>query len=258
MQLLALRYPSQAMRDARRSIAGASYAQVLRNGALLYGALYAGRESPDAMGSEPLGHHVAGWRLGGQYPLTRRFGVFAALEESAVTMVLQIHSLRCSGETGSAAWPWSLSWVPAPSGASRRNWRGFKMIPACRSASTRAGSFPLRCVVSSEMTQARLTEPSSGSAMKHDYRFPPWSGVNLATGWPLAAMAAAGLVLLRQASAGAPWRVFSALARGASVDGGDVILTGGTGRAQIRFTDGGLVSLSPQSEFTVTRYVDEW
>ncbi|MCB1988769.1 MAG: FecR domain-containing protein, partial [Burkholderiaceae bacterium] len=94
--------------------------------------------------------------------------------------------------------------------------------------------------------------------MKHDYRFPcmvlVWA---LAAGWPLAAMAAAGLV---QFTAGEVQvrrgDVFSALARGASVDSGDVILTGSTGRAQIRFTDGGLVSLSPQSEFTVTRYAD--
>ena len=60
-----------------------------------------------------------------------------------------------------------------------------------------------------------------------------------------AAMAAAGLV---QFAAGEVQvrrgDVFSALARGAAVDGGDVILTGSTGRAQIRFTDGGLVSLS--------------
>mgnify|MGYP000443869194 CR=1 FL=1 len=58
------------------------------------------------------------------------------------------------------------------------------------------------------------------------------------------ALAAAGLV---QFSAGEVQLrrgdVLGPLARGASVDGGDVILTGSSGRAQIRFTDGGLVLL---------------
>lgn len=79
----------------------------------------------------------------------------------------------------------------------------------------------------------------------------------VATAWPLNALAAAGLVQfsagdvqLRRGDALGP------LARGASVDGGDVILTGSSGRAQIRFTDGGLVSLYPGSQFTVDRYVD--
>ena len=46
------------------------------------------------------------------------------------------------------------------------------------------------------------------------------------------------------------------LAKGAELDAGDVVLTGATGHAQIRFTDGGLVALQPDSHFTVTRYVD--
>lgn len=114
VQLLALRYPSQAMRDARRSIAGASYAQVLRNGALLYGALYAGRESPDAMGSEPLGHHVAGWRLGGQYPLTRRFGVFAALEGERRNYGATDPFFAVQRRDRQRSLALGLSWVPAP------------------------------------------------------------------------------------------------------------------------------------------------
>ena len=74
---------------------------------------------------------------------------------------------------------------------------------------------------------------------------------------PIPALAAAGLVQfsagdvqLRRSDALGP------LARGSAVDGGDVILTGASGRAQIRFTDGGLVSLYPDSRFTVERYVD--
>ncbi len=94
--------------------------------------------------------------------------------------------------------------------------------------------------------------------MKHEHRSPRMALLlALAAGWPLSALAAAGLV---QFSAGdvqmRRGEVLSALARGASVEGGDVVLTGTTGRAQIRFTDGGVVSLFPGSQFMVERYVD--
>lgn len=75
--------------------------------------------------------------------------------------------------------------------------------------------------------------------------------------WPATGLAAAGLVQfatgevsLRRGDA------TSGVAKGAQVDAGDVLLTGSAGRAQIRFTDGGLVALYPDSQFTVTRYTD--
>ena len=75
--------------------------------------------------------------------------------------------------------------------------------------------------------------------------------------WPLQGLAAAGRVqfatgevqLRRGADA-------SAAVKGTEVENGDVILTGAAGRAQIRFSDGGLVALYPDSQFTVTRYAD--
>jgi len=79
----------------------------------------------------------------------------------------------------------------------------------------------------------------------------------LACALPLPALAAAGLV---QFVAGEVQMrrsdLLSAVARGALLESGDTVLTGATGRAQIRFTDGGLVALYPDSQFTVTRYVD--
>jgi hypothetical protein len=38
---------------------------------------------------------------------------------------------------------------------------------------------------------------------------------------------------------------------------GEAILTGNAGRAQVRFSDGGLVSLQPNTEFKIANYVDE-
>lgn len=46
------------------------------------------------------------------------------------------------------------------------------------------------------------------------------------------------------------------VARGSALESGDAIETGANGRAQIRFTDGGMVSLQPNSQFNISRYVD--
>jgi hypothetical protein len=48
-----------------------------------------------------------------------------------------------------------------------------------------------------------------------------------------------------------------ALAKGKALESGESILTGGAGRAQLRFSDGGLVSLQPNTEFKIANYVDE-
>jgi hypothetical protein len=40
------------------------------------------------------------------------------------------------------------------------------------------------------------------------------------------------------------------------VESGDLITTGNTGRTQLRFTDGGMVSLQPNSQFKITSYSD--
>ena len=46
------------------------------------------------------------------------------------------------------------------------------------------------------------------------------------------------------------------LARGSSVESGDIIVTGPAGRAQLRFSDGGMVALSPNSQFNISKYAD--
>lgn len=81
--------------------------------------------------------------------------------------------------------------------------------------------------------------------------------MSMVAAWPLTGLAAAGLVQFTvgdvQLRRG---ETLSRLSKGAELDGGDVVLTGTEGRAQIRFSDGGLVALYPDSQFTVTRYAD--
>ena len=49
----------------------------------------------------------------------------------------------------------------------------------------------------------------------------------------------------------------TALTKGGDIDSGHAIVTGNNGRAQVRFTDGGLVSLQPNTEFKIASYVDQ-
>lgn len=81
--------------------------------------------------------------------------------------------------------------------------------------------------------------------------------IALASIYPIQAFAAAGVaqfsvgdVQVKRAAATV------ALANGGRIESGDQITTGGTGRTQLRFTDGGMVSLQPNSQFTIARYVD--
>jgi hypothetical protein len=83
----------------------------------------------------------------------------------------------------------------------------------------------------------------------------------LAAIYPLQASAApsagvaqfiAGDVNVRRADGGT-----APLVKGKDIESGQAILTGASGRAQVRFTDGGLVSLQPNTEFKVANYVDK-
>ena len=81
----------------------------------------------------------------------------------------------------------------------------------------------------------------------------------LASAYPLQAYAAAGIaqfsagdVNVRRGTAVGS----TPLAKGNSIESGDVIETGAAGRAQIRFTDGSVVSLQPATQFKIDKYVD--
>ncbi|MDO9359241.1 MAG: FecR family protein [Polaromonas sp.] len=80
----------------------------------------------------------------------------------------------------------------------------------------------------------------------------------LAAAYPLQAHALAGVaqftagdVNLRQSDGRT-----TTLSKGGDIDSGAAIVTGANGRAQVKFTDGGLVSLQPNTEFKISNYVD--
>jgi hypothetical protein len=79
----------------------------------------------------------------------------------------------------------------------------------------------------------------------------------LASIYPLQVLANAGVtqfavgdVSIQRAASSSP------LASGSRIESGDLITTGNTGRTQLRFTDGGMVSLQPNSQLRIARYAD--
>lgn len=83
----------------------------------------------------------------------------------------------------------------------------------------------------------------------------------LAAAYPLSAAAAVsagvaqfavGEVNLRRADGRT-----DALVKGRDIESGQAIVTGPDGRAQLKFSDGGVVSLQPNTEFKITHYVDQ-
>jgi hypothetical protein len=95
--------------------------------------------------------------------------------------------------------------------------------------------------------------------MKPDFHLNTALLATLAIAFPLQAHALAGVaqftageVNVRQTDG----RTI-ALAKGGNIDSGQAIVTGGNGRAQVKFTDGGLISLQPNTEFKIANYVDQ-
>lgn len=83
--------------------------------------------------------------------------------------------------------------------------------------------------------------------------------MTLAAAYPLQAHALAGVVQFAagEASVRQTDGKVIALAKGSDIDSGQAIVTGSNGRVQVKFTDGGLVSLQPNTEFKISNYVDQ-
>ena len=81
----------------------------------------------------------------------------------------------------------------------------------------------------------------------------------LAAAYPLQAHALAGIVQFTagEASVRQTDGKVVALAKGSDIDSGQAIVTGSNGRVQVKFSDGGLVSLQPNTEFKISNYVDQ-
>jgi outer membrane protein len=77
LQLATLDYPSQPVRDAKRTVLGTSYAMQAKSGALYYGGGYYGTERTDDSTVSHLGYRMLGLRAGMQMPVHAKWSLFA-------------------------------------------------------------------------------------------------------------------------------------------------------------------------------------
>lgn len=77
VQLSNLDYPSQPVRDAKRSVLGTSYAFATDAGSVIYGGGYFGSEKVKNAAFAHLGQHLTGLRAGIQTPLNPKWSLFA-------------------------------------------------------------------------------------------------------------------------------------------------------------------------------------
>src|SRR6478672_6889332 len=83
----------------------------------------------------------------------------------------------------------------------------------------------------------------------------------IASAYPVPAVAASGAGIAQFATGDVVLRRADGksdpLVKGRDIESGQAIVTGTNGRAQVKFTDGGLVSLQPNTEFKITNYLDQ-
>jgi hypothetical protein len=120
LQLANLDYPTQPVRDARRTVLGTSYAAQIKSGSLYYTSVYAGRETQNDGTFPHLSHRLAGVRLGMQMPLNPQWGLFAtaSLENrrygGAEPLFLVVRKDTQLDLSVGAAWKMSESWRVTP------------------------------------------------------------------------------------------------------------------------------------------------
>lgn len=128
-QSLAVSYPAQPIRNARRNVAGTTYMRVLRTGASVYGGMYGGQENA-VSGAEYFGHRVGGLRMGVQWPLSAQWSIFSTLTHERRTYGANdpfFAVRRVDTQTDTLI---GLSWVPSP------GWRITPQVLFTRNASS--------------------------------------------------------------------------------------------------------------------------
>ena len=130
LQVLEVRYPTQELRNVRRSVLGTSYSHLFRHGASVYAGVYGGREQPKASDADTLGHRLWGVRLGGQWPLAPQWTVFASADWEHRRYGGQDPFFAVTRTDRQAQVALGLNWTPAP------GWRVTPQWQFTRNAST--------------------------------------------------------------------------------------------------------------------------
>lgn len=130
LQVQDLRYPHQPLRDARRTVGGTSYIQVLRNGSLYYAGVYAGQEDPRASDVDNLSHHLVGLRAGVQWAISADWAAFVHLNHERRRYGASDPFFGVTRRDHQTYGVLGVSWLPAP------GWRITPQWAITRNAST--------------------------------------------------------------------------------------------------------------------------
>lgn len=130
LQVQDLRYPTQSLRNARRTVGGTSYVHILRNGSLYYAGAYAGQEDPRASDVANLGHHLVGLRAGVQWAISADWAAFAHLNHERRRYDAADPFFGVARRDRQSYAAVGLSWLPAP------GWRITPQWAVTRNAST--------------------------------------------------------------------------------------------------------------------------
>ncbi len=114
LQVQELRYPTQSLRDSRRTVGGTSYVHVLRNGSLYYAGLYAGQDEPRAADVDQLGHRLAGVRAGLQWAVSADWAAFTHLHHERRRYGATDPFFGVTRRDRQTHWVVGLSWLPTP------------------------------------------------------------------------------------------------------------------------------------------------
>lgn len=113
LQYSRLHYPAQSVRDAARTVLGASYALQFGEGWLGWGGAYAGNENESAAGRPDLGHVLGGLRLGVQKSFTQTLAGFASLNFENRRYGGQDPFFLVKRKDDQASLSLGLNWAPA-------------------------------------------------------------------------------------------------------------------------------------------------
>ena len=115
LQYSKLHYPGQSIRDAARTVVGASYARQLGNGLLGWGGAYVGNENPDASGVPYYGQSLKGLRAGLQKSFYDALSGFVALSYENRRYGGQDPFFLVKRKDNQTSLTLGLNWVPAKS-----------------------------------------------------------------------------------------------------------------------------------------------
>lgn len=113
LQVSDLRYPNLPVRDARRMVAGGSYAQQLGDGWLAWGGAYVGSENEKAANRSDLGHNLIGLRLGTQKAFSTSMAMFASFNYERRNYGGQDPFFLVQRQDRQTSLGLGLTWVPA-------------------------------------------------------------------------------------------------------------------------------------------------